>query len=227
MLFGATSMSGEIIGVYGKLPTHADFVTHNIESCVTEPLYDWIQRRTYEAREEMGKAEWLSAYLVSSPWRFVIPISENNRRLLLGVMIPSVDKVGRYFPLILAASIDDFDANVSWLFGLSGNSLYSFMEQAGISALQQRWDISTLCEYLRSRDRSNPNIDAQQVPVAGPVYEVDIINRMGEPLSPNNIGTIWWSVSDIYGGRSPVCTALDMPSNSMYQFMITGACEVL
>jgi type VI secretion system protein ImpM len=54
------------------------------------------------SRERMGN-DWLPAYLESPVWRFMLPGGMCGAGAVLGLLMPSVDRVGRYFPLTLAA----------------------------------------------------------------------------------------------------------------------------
>ena len=54
------------------------------------------------SQQRMGDA-WLPAYLELPVWRFVLPGGMCGAGAVLGVLMPSVDRVGRYYPLTLAA----------------------------------------------------------------------------------------------------------------------------
>src|SRR4051794_25533898 len=46
---------------------------------------------------------WLPAFLQAPVWRFCLPAGMCGQCSTLGLMLPSVDKAGRYFPLTFAA----------------------------------------------------------------------------------------------------------------------------
>ena len=54
------------------------------------------------SRRQMGE-DWLPAFLEAPVWRFVLPSGLCGERAALGLMLPSVDRAGRYFPLTFAA----------------------------------------------------------------------------------------------------------------------------
>jgi type VI secretion system protein ImpM len=60
----------------------------------------WIQDGIL-AMQRIHGAQWLAHYLVAPLWSFVIPAGMWAELGLVGVLIPSVDKVGRYFPFVL------------------------------------------------------------------------------------------------------------------------------
>ena len=56
------------------------------------------------SRTAMGD-DWLPAFLESPVWRFALPRGLCGERAALGLMLPSVDRAGRYFPLTFAALV--------------------------------------------------------------------------------------------------------------------------
>ena len=53
----------------------------------------------------MGE-DWLPAFLEAPVWRFILSAGLCGERAALGLMLPSVDRAGRYFPLTFAALFD-------------------------------------------------------------------------------------------------------------------------
>lgn len=90
------------IGLFGKLPARGDFVRAGLPGSFIEPWDDWLQRAMAAARGHMGE-RWLPAWLEAPVWRFCLPAGACGAGGVLGLMLPSVDRVGRYFPLTLAA----------------------------------------------------------------------------------------------------------------------------
>ena len=67
-------------------------------------LDTWLQQGMAASKRQMGGA-WLGAYLNTPVWRFVLGPGSIGADPVAGLMIPSVDKVGRYFPLVLAVQL--------------------------------------------------------------------------------------------------------------------------
>jgi type VI secretion system protein ImpM len=136
-------------GWYGKLPTLGDFASRRLEADFIEPWDLWLGEGLQSQRDLLGDA-WLDAYLQSPPWRFmllpgVLP-GFDPECTLAGVLMPSVDRVGRYFPLTIAATIarlpssaPDYEALLGWLHRL---------EDTALDALQDDWTIEQLEEAL-------------------------------------------------------------------------------
>ncbi|THB66785.1 MAG: type VI secretion system-associated protein TagF [Gammaproteobacteria bacterium] len=92
------------VGLYGKIPGHGDFVSRNLEDEFMVPWDQWLQNVISVSREQLENL-WLQTFLTSPIWRFSFEGGACGAYPMTGVMIPSVDKVGRYFPFVLAAPI--------------------------------------------------------------------------------------------------------------------------
>ncbi|MCM8738886.1 type VI secretion system-associated protein TagF [Azospirillum sp. A1-3] len=91
-------------GFHGKLPLRGDFVTRRVPRALVEALDTWLQDGIAASRQVLG-AGWLDLYLTSPVWRFTIDAGLVSAMSVAGVMIPSVDQVGRYFPLLILAPL--------------------------------------------------------------------------------------------------------------------------
>lgn len=94
----------ESIGIFGKLPAHGDFVQRNLSSGFINIWDEWLQHFVAGTKEQLGE-NWLDIYLTSPIWRFVFSagvIDENN---WTGIMMPSVDRVGRYYPFSIVKKL--------------------------------------------------------------------------------------------------------------------------
>src|SRR5688572_30052214 len=104
----AGSDIGRVPGWYGKLPSLGDFASRRLEGDFIEPWDLWLGRRLQELRDARGDA-WLEPYLHSPPWRFLLTPGTlpgfDRSSTLAGVLLPSVDRVGRYFPVTLVAAL--------------------------------------------------------------------------------------------------------------------------
>ncbi len=89
------------IGLYGKLPSRGDFVRLGLTRDFTDPWDAWWQRGLAFAEDRAG-SDWLSAWLEAPVWQFALPAGMCGQAGVLGVFLPSVDAVGRHFPLTLA-----------------------------------------------------------------------------------------------------------------------------
>lgn len=92
-------------GFFGKLRSHGDFVARRLPPAMREPFDAWLQAGIVQSRADLGDA-WLPTYLNSPLWRFALAPGACGPQAWAGVMMPSVDRVGRCFPLILASGMD-------------------------------------------------------------------------------------------------------------------------
>lgn len=90
-------------GWYGKMPSLGDFASRRLPAEFVRRWDDWLQEGMVCARAQLGP-EWLSVYLVAPVRRFWIAPGLIGASGWVGVLMPSVDGVGRYFPLTIAAA---------------------------------------------------------------------------------------------------------------------------
>jgi type VI secretion system protein ImpM len=88
------------VGLYGKLPSHGDFLRRRVSDGFVSVWDEWLQQCIAASRSALGQ-NWLDVYLTSPVWRFACDTGVCGQRAYAGMMAPSVDRVGRYFPLTL------------------------------------------------------------------------------------------------------------------------------
>jgi type VI secretion system protein ImpM len=86
-------------GLYGKLPAKRDFVAANTPRRFLEVWEPWLQASVATSRQILGGA-WSEAYLSAPIWRFWLG-ADMCGEAVLGALMPSIDGVGRYFPLTI------------------------------------------------------------------------------------------------------------------------------
>jgi type VI secretion system protein ImpM len=132
-------------GWHGKLPSLGDFASRRLEPSFIDPWDGWLAAGLLRLREA-DPAGWLNSYLDSPSWRFllmpgVLP-GEAGQQAWAGVLMPSVDRVGRYFPLTLVQPLGELPASTQQM-----QSLWHWLgrldELAG-DALQEDWNIDQL-----------------------------------------------------------------------------------
>lgn len=95
---------GTLIGLYGKLPAHGDFVRRGLPLSFCEPWDGWLQAGIAAARESLGGA-WEATWDAAPAWRFALPAGACGPDPVAGVVAPSADTVGRRFALTVAATL--------------------------------------------------------------------------------------------------------------------------
>ena len=130
-------------GWFGKLPTLGDFAQRRLDAGWVQHWDNWLATGLAELRQDEG---WLDRYLGAPAWRFALLPEVIGPGLTVGVLVPSVDRVGRYFPLTVAAAGLEMpqtlaDAQALWQWA-------GRLEDAAVSALQQDWTVDTLDQTL-------------------------------------------------------------------------------
>ena len=87
-------------GAFGKMPSLGDFFRLGLAAEVVTPWDTWVQQMMLAARSELGP-RFNACYMSAPIWRFALAPSVAGAQGVLGVMMPSVDRVGRQFPLTL------------------------------------------------------------------------------------------------------------------------------
>jgi len=100
-----SAAGGRSPGFFGKLPSRGDFVTRRLPQEFVARWDGWLQDAIAASRAELA-AGWLDVYLTSPVWRFALAPGVCGPQGWIGVMIPSVDKVGRYFPLAASFGVE-------------------------------------------------------------------------------------------------------------------------
>lgn len=132
------------VGLFGKLPAHGDFIYRNLPSNFINAWDTWLQGFVGSSQEQIGEA-WLDVYLTSPIWRFVLSDGVIDGNHWAGIMLPSVDRVGRYFPFSIAARLpvtaNPFDV-------IKQHEWYEAIEQAALKALSGQLQIDDLAVEL-------------------------------------------------------------------------------
>jgi type VI secretion system protein ImpM len=92
------------VGLFGKLPSHGDFLRRRVPNEFVDAWDSWLRECLPASRSALGE-RWLDLYLTSPAWRFICAAGTCGPSPVIGLMVPSVDRVGRYFPLTLVAPL--------------------------------------------------------------------------------------------------------------------------
>jgi type VI secretion system protein ImpM len=128
------------LGFFGKVPTQGDFVSRRLPPALRSTLDKWLSSSIAASKRQMGE-RWLPAYLKAPLWRFVFGPGLAGPDAALGVIMPSVDRVGRYFPMVLAAEMPEC-RRPGRLFRSAGH-WFDAAEALLLSSLEDDFDIET------------------------------------------------------------------------------------
>lgn len=122
----------EGFGAFGKIPAIGDFFRLNAPSGFVQVWDEWIQRSMLGAQNALG-AGWDDAYMSAPIWRFSLSAGLAGPQKLMGVVMPSVDRVGRRFPLTLMAALPT--PGPAQLDHFSEDAMFARLENLALDAL--------------------------------------------------------------------------------------------
>ena len=110
-----------VLGYFGKIPSKGDFITNSLSMDFTEPWDVWL-REVLAHSKSMLNDGWMELYLTAPIYHFALSSGVCGNSTWLGVFMPSVDSVGRYFPMTICQSfssksnpLDLFEKEKKWL----------------------------------------------------------------------------------------------------------------
>ena len=121
--------------VFGKLPSHGDFIARGLSATEISAWDDALATSLEAARREFGE-DFERRYAQAPPWRFFVEVGHS---WMAGAIAPSVDKVGRLFPVVAGARSARCESVVGWA---------AHCETQLFDAIQYGWSVSQLAEAL-------------------------------------------------------------------------------
>jgi type VI secretion system protein ImpM len=132
-------------GLFGKLPSHGDFLVRRLPPAVRLCFDHWLQEGLVQSRIDLGEA-WLPTWLGSPLWRFVVAAGVCGEQAWAGVMMPSHDRVGRCFPLLLMAAADATPSLADCLTLHAG--WFARLEAMALSTLEEGFSLEAFDDAL-------------------------------------------------------------------------------
>lgn len=157
------------IGFCGKLPARGDFVASGLPRRFVEGWHDWMQHALAASRDALGD-DWGAAWLEAAIWRFALSPDICGPDAVLGLWMPSVDRIGRYFPLTFAATIPGGDPAVLIR---AGGGFLAVAESAGRAAVADDLApdaVATRLAAVASAAPENGGVDPAMCPPAGALW---------------------------------------------------------
>lgn len=125
-------------GWWGKLPGAGDFSHRRLDEAARARLDGWLQAELAAMRAR--HPGWQAAYLKAPLWHFALGAGLLSEHPWLGILMPSVDRVGRYFPLVIAQPLEQVadagrDAAAWWQLAAEA-ALHSLAQDHGPDGLE-------------------------------------------------------------------------------------------
>lgn len=91
-------------GFFGKLLSRGDFVSRGLPPALVSQWDDWLQQSMGYSQQQLG-SQWRDIYLTSPLWHFFLRPGCLDTQGWTGLLMPSIDRVGRHYPLLIAAPL--------------------------------------------------------------------------------------------------------------------------
>ena len=124
---------GARFGAFGKMPSLGDFLRMDMAQSFVDPWDRWLQEGMLSAKTALGEG-WQDCYFSAPIWRFTLSPGLAGAAAMQGVMMMSVDRVGRQFPMTLASPLGDMQAPV--LAHLQAAPVFAVLEALALDALE-------------------------------------------------------------------------------------------
>jgi len=99
--YTASTDTRDAPGWYGKLSSLGDFAQRRLPPSFVQACDHWLSAAMRGGREQLGE-RWLDVYLTAPLLRFAWAPGIVDSQWWFGLLMPSCDSVGRYFPLLIA-----------------------------------------------------------------------------------------------------------------------------
>ncbi|WP_306881861.1 type VI secretion system-associated protein TagF [Variovorax boronicumulans] len=199
--------STELPGWFGKLPGMGDFAHRRLPESFRTVWDQWLQRGLARLRDR--HADWTTYYLEAPIWCFALGPQVAGERAWIGVLMPSVDGVGRYFPFTLAVE-------------LAGDVSDALQGEALVAALQW-WALATQAAL----EGLDGDLDALRFDavlgrlfVAAAAGSVDGVELLEMPAAG---ASLWLGDPAVEGGVRMLATGL--PRDAQFEALFLGGGE--
>ncbi|MDH3326234.1 MAG: type VI secretion system-associated protein TagF, partial [Gammaproteobacteria bacterium] len=210
-------------GYFGKLPMRGDFIQRNMSAEFVHTWDNWLQSVIATSHHNLGH-QWLDHYLVSPIWRYLIP--QQSQTYQLGVMLPSVDKVGRYFPFTISVNITP-KVDASRIIS-KNRDWFNMAENIALQALNESIDyeqLNAIIDELEPRDNITEFNQGRRISFRIPVDKfTSIENALEEsrqylPAKPKFNFSYWWNEGNQEKPGNLICCE-GMPDDNIYIAML-------
>ncbi|MDH4396357.1 MAG: type VI secretion system-associated protein TagF [Limnobacter sp.] len=138
--------AGSLRGWFGKLPCAGDFLSQGLPLSMSAALDNWLSNKLHWLNE--NQADWTTLYFEAPASGFLIEGASANSQgkpcEVVGILMPSVDSVGRLYPFVMLQSFEHLGKP-------SGQTLHSAltaMWSACSQTLEHNWTPSELLKVL-------------------------------------------------------------------------------
>lgn len=132
------------VGFFGKLPSRGDFVRNGVSRALASAWDRWLQTVMPGSARELTRA-WSKQQPDTPAWRFAFGAGVCGPHAACGLWLPSADRVGRAFPLLIAAEL-----------AVETETFLDAAERAGMDAIRRSMTPEALAIELSKVPRPPP-----------------------------------------------------------------------
>jgi type VI secretion system protein ImpM len=227
---GAAPGEGFAVGWYGKIPGTGDFIARRVPAAFSESWDRWLQQAIEGSQQRLGP-RWRDAFLSMPAWRFVLGPGVAGANAWAGLMVPSVDAVGRYFPLTIGCALPAASLDVvATLFG--AGRWFDEIEAIALEAIAPRANTAAIDAALgkrrfEARWLAVPEANDATMPMRGAKPQMLCVQDVAIPQLRELAGqfcepySVWLAEpSDVFGRTLLLCESL--PAGSQFCAMMHG-----
>jgi type VI secretion system protein ImpM len=219
-------------GLYGKLPSKRDFIALYAPRAFLDKWEPWMQSSVATSRNTLDGG-WQQAFLTAPIWRFWLG-ADICGTTVTGAFMPSLDGVGRYFPLTLFVCADQ-DAEIpppelnpqeDWFAQIEDYLLSTLDQETTFDDTSGGLDgLGVPSDQLSVAPPDDPVMRVQNVLALAarerPFQELFGTMRVADHRSVYAAATFWWTIGG--EGYAPVALAArGMPEAFLFADMLTG-----
>ena len=224
------SENQDLCGLFGKVPQQPDFVSHHLPRAFQDTWHAWLRSGIGVSQDHLQE-DWQNVYLTSPVWRFALGPGVCGGAAVFGVLIPSIDEIGRCFPLAVAHAGD----HAPWAAYLSDTAWFDAAEEVALAALSEHVRYSQLVERLEGlplpdfeplpayRTAGNPDCVGRVVSLADGTEPRDAAMGLLDHAWGRLLGgySLWWTSGSDYVEESFVITP-GLPSAGQLTAFLDG-----
>ena len=198
--------STELPGWFGKLPGMGDFAHRRLPESFRTVWDQWLQRGLARLRDR--HADWTAHYLEAPIWCFALGPQVAGERAWIGVLMPSVDGVGRYFPFTLAVELGEVSDSLQGEALSAALHWWALGTQAALEGLEGdldalRFDAVLGRLFVAAAAGSVDGVESLELPAAG--------------------ASLWLGDPAVEGGVRMLATGL--PRDAQFEALFLGGGE--
>ena len=219
-------------GLFGKLPAKRDFIGMNASRRFLEAWEPWLQAGVATSKQMLGDA-WIDTYNRAPIWRYWLG-ADFCGEAMIGAFMPSVDGVGRSFPL--AVFVGEGDASLAPPELEPNDAWFAAAEAVLLEALEPGATLELIAEKvgalpLPALEPRRTKDDGLEDLAEGGVLARDVGSEVSSAfLAARRFGrrrafasqTFWWTIG---GGDFPSLALMEvgLPPAVRFADMLTGA----